>query len=162
MSTKGTGLVLTPGAVRGPGVRGPVQPICDTNPVQPPRNQIQWQIIDTQAGAARVNLLLTFSPAISILHYTMGYTGVPDLFVSIDPVDPSIEAGGVLTPRGGEQWFAMQPGGANATANVSPANVLRRLKFCQPVIQLYVSHRDYGGGGFLVFAGTDDVEYGTG
>lgn len=152
-----------PGVVTGAGVRGPVQPLCDTTPVQPPRNQIQWQIIDTGAGAARVNILLSFNPAIYSLYYTMGYTGVPELFVSIDPVDSSIESGGVLTPRGGEQWFIMSPAGANNAANPStavPTGRKNKIVFCNPVIQLYVSHKDYGVGGFLVFAGTDDVEYG--
>jgi hypothetical protein len=162
MSTPGAGRILSPGAVSGPGVRGPVQPICDQNPVQPARNQVQWQVIDTQAGAARVNLLLTFSPAISVLYYTMGYTGTPVVFVSIDPVSQSIESGGVLTPNGGEQWWLMEPIAANNAPNPNVNINKFRIKFCQPVIQLYVSHADYGVGGFLVFAGTDDVEYGIG
>lgn len=158
---EGAGVVYRPGVVTGPGTRGPVQPICDTTPVQPPRNQIQWKIIDTQAGAGRVNILLEFQPAISQIYFTMGYTGTPELYVSVDPVDPSIESGGVLTPKGGEQWFTLNPSAANNVPFPAggQAGNRSRLKFCQPVIQLYVSHKDYGVGGFLVFAGTDDIEY---
>lgn len=141
---------------------GRLPPELSQSNCSPDTNVLQWQQIDTQAGAARVNLLLNWQPAITTIYFMMGYTGSPGLFVSVEKVNSAVEVGGVLVPVGAEHWFFLEPsaaGGTDTPITTTLANY--RVSFRKPISQLYVHHKDYGTGGFLVFLGTDDVEYGV-
>lgn len=158
---QGPGMVLPPGykpgnvgVVKGPAAEGGVES-C-----QPDTNDLVWITHDSGSGAAEINVLLTVNPPKRkfFLMSTPG-SGAPVVYFHLDPLDPSLVSGGVLTGTPAEA-FRVIPYDPLGSATIGGTNGFM-LECCKPVSKIYLTHGDFGTSVIVTVLASDDIVLGA-